>query len=87
MYSDEYRHSLEKKFKKLANKNKKQLEIIYKKIEEVLNNPEHYKNLRSPLQHLKAVHIDTSFVLTFSINENTKTVIFEDYDHHDNIYI
>jgi len=30
--------------------------------------------------------VDKHFVLTFSVDEKTKTVIFEDYEHHDNIY-
>ncbi len=57
-----------------------------KKADEIVQNPQHYKNLRAPLQNLKRVHIDKSFVLTFSIDERTKIVILEDYDHHDNIY-
>ena len=73
-------------FAKLAKKNPKQLEIIYKKIDEILENPQHYKNLRRPLQNWKRVHIDGPFVLTFSVDENTKTVTIEDYDHHDKIY-
>jgi len=73
-------------FAKLARKNPKQLEIIYKKIDEILENPQHYKNLRRPLQNWKRVHIDGPFVLTFSVDENTKTVTIEDYDHHDKIY-
>ncbi len=85
MYTYELRKSVEKKFFRLRNP--KQLEIIRKKIEELVENPHHYKNLRSPLQHLKRVHIDKSFVLTFSINEATKTVIIEGYDHHDKIYL
>ena len=60
--------------------------IIEKKVEEIIQNPHHYKNLRAPLQHWKRVHIDRSFVLVFSVDETTKTIIFEDYDHHDNIY-
>jgi YafQ family addiction module toxin component len=86
MYTYELRKSVEKKFFKLRKRNPKQLEIIGKKIEELVQNPNHYKNLRSPSQHLKRVHIDKSFVLTFSVNEATKTVIIEDYDHHDKIY-
>ena len=86
MYEYEFRDSLEKIFKKLAKKNPKQITIIEKKIEEIIQNPHHYKNLMSPLQHLKRVHIDNSFVLVFSVNESTKTVVFEDYDHHDRIY-
>jgi mRNA-degrading endonuclease RelE of RelBE toxin-antitoxin system len=33
------------------------------------------------------VHIDKSFVLTYSVDEHKEVVIVEDYDHHDNIYI
>ncbi|MCH8003329.1 MAG: addiction module toxin RelE [Nanoarchaeota archaeon] len=86
MYSYELRKSVEKIFFKLSKKNPKQLDIIEKKIQEVRKNPYHYKNLRKPLQHLKRVHIDKSFVLAVSVDEKNKNVIFEDYDHHDNIY-
>jgi len=86
MYSYELRQSLEKMFFKLAKRDPKQLSIIEKKIAEVVQNPNHYKNLRTPLQHLKRVHIDGCFVLLFSVDEDHKIVIFEEYDHHDNIY-
>ncbi len=86
MYEYVFRKSLEKILQKISKKNPKQVLIIGKKINEVILNPNHYKNLRKPLQHLKRVHIDKSFVLVFSVDEKTKTIIFEDYDHHDNIY-
>ena len=86
MYSYELRKTVEKIFLKLAKRNPKQLLIIEGKIQEIRQNPQHYKNLRKPLQDLKRVHIDKSFVLTFSVDENTKRIIIEDYDHHDNIY-
>lgn len=86
MYSYELRKSVEKIFFKLAKKNSNQLLMIEKKIEEVRQIPQHYKNLRKPLQHLKRVHIDKSFVLVFSVDENKKHIIIEDYEHHDSIY-
>ncbi len=86
MYSYELRKSAEKIFFKLAKRNPKQLLIIEDKIREIRQNPQHYKNLRKPLQHLKRAHIDKSFVLVFSVDENRKHIIIEDYDHHDNIY-
>ncbi len=86
MYNYELKQSLEKEFFKLAKKNPRQLEIIHSKIQEILQNPERYKNLRAPMQHLKRVHIDKSFVLVFSVDLINKKVIFEDYDHHDSIY-
>jgi YafQ family addiction module toxin component len=87
MYELAIRPELDLKFKKLAKKNKKQLDIIFRKVEEIVLNPQRYKNLKSPLQHLKRVHIDKHFVLTFSIDENNKIVILEDYEHHDKIYL
>ena len=86
MYSLEVRGELDKKLLKLAKKNKKQLIIIRNKTEEILRNPHRYKNLRKPLQHWKRVHIDRHFVLTFSIDEETRTVTLEDYEHHEKIY-
>ena len=86
MYSLEIRPELLRKLDKLKNKNKKQVEIILKKADEIVMDPHRYKNLRAPLNHWKRVHIDKHFVLTFSVDEESKTVILEDYDHHDNIY-
>jgi YafQ family addiction module toxin component len=86
MYNLIIKEELDIKFEKLAKKNKKQLEIISSKVAEILENPHRYKNLRAPMNHLKRVHIDKHFVLVFSIDEKSKTVILEDYNHHDNIY-
>ncbi|MCK4364513.1 MAG: hypothetical protein KAW45_00515 [Thermoplasmatales archaeon] len=63
-----------------------QAENIAKKTEEIIKNPNRYKNLKAPLNNCKRVHIDKHFVLTFSIDEETKTVVLEDYEHHDKIY-
>ena len=40
---------LDKVLSKLITKNRKQYEMIMKKVEEILQNPQHYKNLRAPL--------------------------------------
>jgi YafQ family addiction module toxin component len=86
MYNLIIKEELDIKFEKIAKKNKKQLEIISSKVAEILENPHRYKNLRAPMNHLKRIHIDKHFVLVFSIDEKSKTVILEDYNHHDNIY-
>jgi YafQ family addiction module toxin component len=86
MYEVYSKPHLDKIFHTLSKKNPKQLEIISKKVEEIARDPHRFKNLRYPLNNWKRVHIDKHFVLTFSIDEKTKTVILEDYDHHDNIY-
>ncbi len=86
MYELEVPEHLDKEFRKLAKKNKKQLEIIQKKIEEILENPEHYKPLRGDMHGARRVHIDKSFVLTYEIDRVINVVRLLDYDHHDKIY-
>ncbi len=86
MYSLEIDEDLLKKLNKLSKKNKKQVEIILKKANEILKDPHRYKNLRAPLNMWKRVHIDKHFVLVFSVDESNKTVTLEDFDHHNNIY-
>jgi YafQ family addiction module toxin component len=85
MYSYELRKGVEKGFFRLAKKDRKQMEAINKKINEIICNPYHYKNLRAPLAHLRRVHIG-SFVIVFSIDEKRKSVIIEEYAHHDDVY-
>jgi len=63
MYSLDISPELDKILSKLIKKNKKQYEIIMKKTGEIVENPQHYKNLRKPLQHLKRVHIDGNLFL------------------------
>ncbi len=52
---------LHKIFLKLSKKDKKQLEIIHKKINEILENPQHYKPLLGDMHGARRVHIDKSF--------------------------
>ena len=75
MYTLEVRESVDRIFSKLAKKNPKQMRIIYKKINQVLENPLHFKPLRAPMQHLRRVHIDKSFVLTYSVDEQNEIVV------------
>jgi YafQ family addiction module toxin component len=86
MYFIKLRKHVDKIFSKLAKKNPKQLKIIQNKLEEIVNNPYIFKPLKKPLQGKRRVHIDKSFLLIYSIDEEDKEIILEDYDHHDNIY-
>lgn len=74
-------------FRKLSNKDKKQLLIIQKKIFEIRKNPHHgYKHLRKPLEDFYRVHIDSSFVLIFAVDHADQKVTIYFYGHHDSIY-
>jgi len=81
-------HKLCEKLKRLSRKNKKRYEIIWKKINEIVNcfDVEHYKNLKFPLNKFKRVHIDNSFVLIFKYDKESDAVFFYDLEHHDKIY-
>ncbi|MDO8741254.1 MAG: hypothetical protein Q7J54_06815 [Candidatus Woesearchaeota archaeon] len=84
----EIKPELDKKLVKLSKKDKKAYEAVMKKIDEVLDSSdvEHYKNLRYNMKDSKRVHIG-HFVLVFSYDKSKDFVSFEDYDHHDNIYL
>ena len=78
---------LEKILSKLEKKNFSLYNQIKKKISEVINseNVEHYKNLRHDLKEFKRVHIG-HFVLIFRFDKKEGLILFEDFNHHDNIY-
>lgn len=85
-YSLELSKTAEEKLEKLRKKNKVALRAIGRKIKQVLEDPYRFKPLRAPLQGKWRIHIDSSFVLIYSIDEAKNTVTVLDYDHHDKIY-
>jgi YafQ family addiction module toxin component len=86
LYSLELEEEVSKVFKKLAKKDKKQLETINKKIEQILINPLQFKPLKHPLEGLRRVHIG-SFVLIYEVLEDTETIRVLKYKHHDEAYL
>ena len=85
MYDIEIREHLDREFRKLARKDSGQMEAVAKKVQEIAEDPHAYKPLRFPLAGLRRVHIG-SYVLLFSIDEARKTIVLEDYEHHDRVY-
>lgn len=76
--------------RRLKKKDRNRVLLIRKKADQIINSDEftieHYKNLQHGLSDRKRVHVDKSFVLTFSYDKPRKFVLFLDFDHHDNIY-
>lgn len=87
MYNFEISEHLQEILKKLARKDKLVHERVLAKINEVISSydVEHYKNLRHGMKDSKRAHIG-HFVLIFQFDKKNNSIIFDDFDHHDNIY-
>jgi YafQ family addiction module toxin component len=86
LYNLEIEAEVFKTFKKLSKKDRKQLEAVNKKIEQIIANPLQFKPLKHPLEGLRRVHVG-SFVLIYEVCENPKTVRVLKYKHHDEAYL
>ena len=86
MFKLAIKESLDRKFKRLRTKDKEMLQLIEKKVNEILADPYRFKPLRKPMQNKRRVHVGGPFVLIYEINEKEQLVTLLDFDHHDNIY-
>ena len=77
--------NMSKILRKLKKKNRQLYDAILRKASEISFEPHRYKNLRYDKSGLSRVHIDP-FVLTFSLDDESKIVLLEDFEHHDLIY-
>jgi len=85
MYTLEVRGHVDRIFKKLAKRNPDQMTAIAEKIREILEAPHRFKPLRYPLVGKRRVHFG-NYVLTYFVDEPRKSVVLEDYEHHDKVY-
>jgi mRNA-degrading endonuclease RelE of RelBE toxin-antitoxin system len=87
LYTGQYSEEITLKLAKLKKKDPKQHQTVFKKMDWILANPNHrYKDLHHSMKGLQRVHLG-HFVLVFRIDHAKKVVSFEDYDHHDKIYL
>ncbi|MDO8740632.1 MAG: type II toxin-antitoxin system RelE/ParE family toxin [Candidatus Woesearchaeota archaeon] len=86
MYNIEIKPSCQESIGKHCKKDPVLREALENKMNEIVQNPQHYKPLRYGLAGKRRVHIMKSFVLKFEINESAKTVEFVAFDHHDDAY-
>jgi len=87
VYNFDVSENLQKILNKTSKKDKDLYNQILKKIDEVIHseNVEHYKNLRYNMKDSKRIHIG-HFVLIFQYKKEENLILFDDFDHHDNIY-
>ncbi|MCR4369177.1 MAG: addiction module toxin RelE [archaeon] len=85
-FSDELEETLARLFKK----DRKTYEAILKKASEIASRDsssiDFYKNLRHGMSDYKRVHVARSFVLIFKVFKKERFILFDRFDHHDNIY-
>ena len=88
MRPHETEEGLKKKLRKLAKKDPVMWNAVYKKVKELktCEDPNSYKNLESPLQPFKRIHITGSYILIFKYDQEQDLIKLYDFDHWDNIY-
>jgi mRNA-degrading endonuclease RelE of RelBE toxin-antitoxin system len=78
---------LKKTLVTMKGKDQKMFQMVEKKILQIASSDsltvQHYKNLRSPLNDYKRVHIG-NYVLLFRVQ--AEHIIFEALEHHDQVY-
>jgi mRNA-degrading endonuclease RelE of RelBE toxin-antitoxin system len=78
---------IEEEISKLKRKNPALFFALTKKINQIISlnyeELQHFKNLRSPLNDYKRVHVG-SFVLIFKVSKDK--IIFAEFKHHDKAY-
>ena len=85
MYAIENSEKIDKILRKLSKRNPSQLDAVAKKLPEIAEDPHRFKPLSNVMKGFSRVHFG-SYVLPFSIDEERKTVVLEDYEHHDRVY-
>jgi len=85
-YNLEIHQKCQEEITKHSKKNQVLKKALTKKIEEILENPTHYKPLKPPLARQRRVHIMKSFVLRYEIDEENKIVKLLAFSHHDEAY-
>ena len=88
MFKYDIHDTLRAKLDKISKKDKVLASIFFKKVQEIVNRDEKtinaYKNLRSPLNEYKRIHLTGNYILLFSVKGNR--VIFFDIRHWDEVF-
>ena len=84
-YALEISEHLDRLFTKLSKRDKLQFEILTRKLNEILENPQIGEPLTGNMAGQRSVHI-RNFCIIYQILENEKIIKLLDYDHHDIVY-
>jgi len=85
MFEYDISDKLIKKLKKLSKKDKALVLNFYKKLKEIISHNRDtivvYKNLKSPMQYLKRIHLTDNYILSFIVDLEQNHVVFMDILH------
>lgn len=88
MFTYDISDTLRAKLERLAKKDKILAQNFYKKLQEVVNRDEKtihaYKNLKSPLNEYKRIHLTSNYILLFAVKGNH--IVFVDIRHWDDMF-
>jgi len=76
----------ERDYRKLCAKNLAFKRAVDSKVEQIRQNPLHYKPLRAPLHGVRRVHVGGSYVLLYEPMADTRTIRLLRLAHHDEAY-
>ncbi|MCS3921990.1 addiction module RelE/StbE family toxin [Methanococcus voltae PS] len=77
---------LSNKIKRIARKDKKHAEALYKAFDKLIENPYCGKPLKHELKGNYLIHVYSSFVLIYELKEDVNTIVILEYAHHDDAY-
>ena len=90
MFDFSYDDILEKKLYKISKKDKDLAKNIFKKVNEIVNHDiytiDMYKNLVSPMNEFKRIHLTGSYILLFKVFKSENFILFVDVVHRDEAY-
>ena len=85
-YKLDIKPSCQEVIDKMCKKNPVLRMALQKKMNEIIENPQHYKPLKYDLAGERRVHIMKSFVLKFEIDNINRIVTFIMFGRHDEAY-
>ena len=81
---------LAKKLEVLCKRDKILAQTFKRKLLEVISRDERtineYKNLKSPLNEYKRIHLTGNYILLFSAEQKNNLIVFVDIMHRDKVY-
>ena len=88
MFTYDITDVLRKKLKKLGKKDRVLAQTFYKKLQEVIKRDEKtinsYKNLKSPMNDFKRIHLTDNYILLFKVEK--KHIVVVDIKHWAHVY-